>query len=223
MKTMLLSLVLMGLVSPVLAVDRAELDDRIRELTAKFEALQAQPDKRVPANVLRKAQGIILLDTTKAGFMFAFQGGDGIAMVRDKWGNWSPVAFLNRNEASFGFQAGGEQNFYVILLMTTNATRVLLKSAIDFGAEAQGTAGNNSSRAEGKIVSPYQSVLVYDDHNGFYGGMSFKNGTLAPNANDNRVYYGQYESMSDILFDGKVERTETATALAEKIRTYSQK
>ena len=146
MKAMLLGLLLLGFIRPVLAVDRAELDDRIRLLTGKFEALQAQPDKRVPADVLRKAQGIVLLDTTKAGFMFAFQGGNGVAMVRDKWGNWSPVAFLNRTEGSFGFQAGGEQNFYVILLMDTNATRVLLKPAIDFGAEAQGTAGDNSSR-----------------------------------------------------------------------------
>jgi len=223
MKAIILSFVLLSIVSPALAVDRAELDDRIRALTAKFEALQADPDKRVPANVLRKAQGIVLLDTTKAGFMFAFQGGDGIAMVRDKWGNWSPVAFLNRNEASFGFQAGGEENFYVILLMTANATHLLLKPAIDFGAEAQGTAGNNSTRAEGKIVSPSQSVLVYDDHSGFYGGVSFKNGALAPNANDNRVYYGQYESMSDILFGGKVERTPSAETLARKISEYSKK
>ena len=223
MKVLMLSLLLFGFVRPVLAVDRAELDDRIRMLTGKFEALQAQPDKRIPADVLRKAQGIILLDTTKAGFMFAFQGGDGVAMVKDRWGNWSPVAFLNRNEGSFGFQAGGEQNFYVILLMTTNATRVLLKPAIDFGAEAQGTAGDNSSRAEGKIVAPFQSVLVYDEHNGFYGGVAFKNGALVPNDNDNQVYYGQYVSMREILFDKKLEATPAAVHLAEKIKTSSKK
>ncbi len=223
MKMVLLGLVLLGFVSPVLAVDRGELDDRIRSLTAKFEALEAQPDKRVPAEVLRKAQGIILLDTTKAGFMFAFQGGDGVAMVKDKWGNWSPVVFLNQNEASFGFQAGGEQNFYVILLMNTNATRALLKPAIDFGAEAQGTAGNNSSRAEGKIVSPFQSVLVYDDHDGFYAGAAMKAGSLSPNDNDNKVYYGQFVSMSDILFDKKLEPTEAAKDLAQKIKTSSEK
>ena len=220
---MLLGLLLFGWVSPVWAVDRAELDDRVRMLTGKFEALQAQPDKRVPADVLRKAQGIILLDTTKAGFMFAFQGGNGVAMVKDKWGNWSPVAFVNRNEGSFGFQAGGEQNFYVILLMTTNATRVLLKPAIDFGAEAQGTAGDTSSGAEGKVVSPFQSVLVYDEHNGFYGGVAFKNGALAPNENDNQVYYGQYVSMRDILFDKKLEATPAAAHLAEKIKTWARK
>jgi len=223
MKAMLLGLLLIGFVSPVLAVDRAELDDRIRMLTGKFEALQAQSDQRVPADVLRKARGIILLNTAKAGFMFAFQGGDGVAMVRDKWGNWSPAAFLSRTEGSFGFQAGGEQNFYVILLMTTNATRVLLKPAIDFGAEAQGTAGDTSSRAEGKIVAAFQSVLVYDEHNGFYGGVAFKNGALAPNDHDNEVYYGQYVSMRDILFDKKLEATPAALNLAEKIKTWSKK
>lgn len=223
MKTILLGLALLGFVSSALAVDRGELDNRIRALTARFEVLQANPDKRVPAEILRAAKGIILLDTTKAGFMFAFQGGDGVAMVRDKRGNWSPVAFLNQNEASFGFQAGGQRNFYAIMLMTTNATRALLKPAIDVGAEAQGTAGNNSSRAEGKFVSPFQSVLVYDDHEGFYGGVAFKGGTLAPNANDNKVYYGRYVSMSDILFDKKLEPTEAAKNLADKIETYSEK
>ena len=74
MKTIIFGLLLLGLAGPALAVDRVELDDRVRMLTGKFEALQAQPDKRMPADVLRKAQGIILLDTTKAGFMFAFQG-----------------------------------------------------------------------------------------------------------------------------------------------------
>jgi lipid-binding SYLF domain-containing protein len=223
MKTIIFSLLLLGLAGPALAVDRAQLDDRIRMLTGKFEALQAQSDKRVPADILRKAQGIILLDTTKAGFMFAFQGGDGVTMVKDKWGNWSPVAFLNKKEGSFGFQAGGQQNFYVILLMNTNATRGLLKPAVDFGGEAQGTAGNNSSKAEGKFVSPLQSVVVYDDHDGFYAGASFKTGSLFPADEDNQIYYGQSVSMSEILFDKKLTPTQPAFDLAEKVKDWSKK
>lgn len=223
MKTILIGLLLLGVVSPVLGVDRAELDDRIRTLTGKFEALQAQSDKRVPADVLSKAQGIILLDTTKAGFMFAYQGGNGVAMVKDKWGNWSPVAFLNKNEGSFGFQAGGQRNFIVILLMNTNATSGLLKPAFEFGGEAQGTAGNNSSGAEGRFVSPLQSVVIYDDRDGFYGGVSLKSGKLAPADDDNRVYYGQSVTMSDILFGKKFEVTAAAAQLAAKIKNYSKK
>src|SRR5579872_1104358 len=118
MKTIMLGLILLGFAGTALAIEQAELDNRIRTLTAKLEALQQKPDKSVPADMLRKAQGIILLDRTKGGFIFAFQGGGGLAMVKDpKTQKWSPAAFLSANEASLGFQIGGEQGFFVILLM----------------------------------------------------------------------------------------------------------
>lgn len=223
MKTTILGLALLSLVSVAFGADRAELNDHIHALTAKFEAMEQTPDKRVPAEVLRKAQGIVLLDSTKAGFMFAFQGGNGVTMVRDKRGNWSPVAFLTANEASFGFQAGGEQNFYVILLMSTNPTHALTNPTIDFGGEAQGTAGDNSSTAEGKFVSSFKSVLVYSDRNGFYAGAAMKGGSIAPDDKANTAYYGQYESMSDFLFGKKLEPMQASFDLAKKIKIYSEK
>src|SRR3989442_4711498 len=45
--------------------------------SAKFVALQQKPDKRIPAETLRKARGIVLMERTKAGFLFAYQGGNG--------------------------------------------------------------------------------------------------------------------------------------------------
>jgi lipid-binding SYLF domain-containing protein len=107
--------------------------------------------------------------------------------------------------------------------MSTNATHALINPTIDLGGEAQGTAGNNSSTAEGKIVSSLKSVLVYSDRNGFYAGAAMKAGSIAPDDKANQVYYGQYESMSDILFDKKLESTEAATELAKQIKTYSEK
>jgi len=69
-------------------------------------------------------------------------------MVKDpKLETWSPAALLKANEASLGFQVGGQQSFVVILLMTTNATRSLADGEIDFGGEARGTAGNSSAGA----------------------------------------------------------------------------
>src|SRR6266404_2695633 len=98
MKTVTLGLVLSICALSASAVDKAELDNRIRTLTAKFEALQMKPDKNIPAENLRKAQGIVLLDRTKAGFIFAYQGGGGVALVRSpKTGEWSPAAFLGAN------------------------------------------------------------------------------------------------------------------------------
>src|ERR1051326_6506918 len=80
MKAFLTTVTLALLSFSALAVERADLDFRIRKLTAKLESLQSKRDKRIPIEQLRKAQGIILLDRTKAGFLFAYQGGSGLVM-----------------------------------------------------------------------------------------------------------------------------------------------
>lgn len=205
------------------ALDQAQLNERIRTLADHFETLQQTPDKRVPSNLLAKARGVILLDRTKAGFLFAFQGGGGVALVKDREGAWSPAAFLKANEASLGFQIGGEQDFYVILLMTTNAVKSLTDSTINFGGEARGTAGNDSSGVEGDLNSPEHSVIIYDSRQGLFGGVSIKGGAIAPDEHANEIYYSQAVSMRDILFDKKVSPTAAATVLAKKISDYSKK
>ncbi len=222
MKTKIIGLVLLGLATAALAIEPQELDNRLRALTDKFDAFQHQPDKCIPAETLRQAQGIILLDRTKAGFLFAYQGGGGVALVKDaKLDKWSPVAFLDANEASLGFQVGAEQHFCIVLLMTTNAPRMLLDQKFEFGGEARGTAGNKSGGVEaGPQASP--SVLVYDDRQGLYAGAAIKGGVVSPADEANRVYYGQRLSMDDILFGHKVPRSAGASSLADKIEMYSQ-
>jgi lipid-binding SYLF domain-containing protein len=224
MRQVVVGLLLLGLVGSAIARDKAELDDRIRKLTAKFEAMQSKPDKAIPVETLRKAQGIILLDRTKAGFVFAYQGGGGVALVKDaKSQKWSPAAFVSAGEASLGLQAGKQQTFVVILLMNTNAARILTDSDVEFGGEAGGTAGKSSGGVEGKVSTTERSILVYDDRHGLYGGAAVKGGSLSADEKDNQTYYGHYVTAEDILFNKKVKQTETAKALAEKLTQYSRK
>jgi lipid-binding SYLF domain-containing protein len=217
MKNLFLNLFALTLVLSAGAADKPQLDNRIRKLTAKFEAMQDNPDKRIPAETLRRAQGIVLLDRMKAGFIFAYQGGGGLAIVKDaKSGQWGPAAFLTATEASLGFQVGGQIAFLVILLMTTNATQFLTDGDIDFGGEARGTAGKSSAGAEGNVKST-PSVLVYGDRHGLYGGAAIKGGTISPNNDVNTAYYGQYAPLKAILFDKKFKPSEVTTELVSKI------
>ncbi len=117
MKKLICMLLVSSFAWAAAAVDKAQLEVRAQKLIGKFQQLQEKPDKRVPAETLRKAKGIILLDRTKAGFVFAYQGGGGVAMVKDKKGKWSPLAFMKADEGSLGFQIGGQQSFFFILLM----------------------------------------------------------------------------------------------------------
>jgi SH3 domain-containing YSC84-like protein 1 len=223
MKTIILGLVVLGFVGQAFALDKAELDQRIKLLAAKFEAMQDKRDKRVPADMLAKAKGIVLLDRFKGGFGFAYQGGSGVALVKDARGNWSPAAFLTAREGSFGFQVGGQENFDVILLMTTNAARALTDATFDLGAEAQGTAGHNSAGVADQINSPKHAVMVYDDRDGLFGGVAFKSGSLSPDNDANRIYYGHFVTMSDILFDQQIKPTEPVIMLAQKVSSYAKK
>ena len=217
MKKMILLVAAFCVSLPLFAGDNVALDNQLRKLAGKFEALQAKPDKAIPAETLRKAQGIVLLDRTKAGFVFAFQGGGGVAMVRDaKSSKWGPAAFLSATEASLGFQVGGQQSFVVILLMNTNATRLLTDGDIEFGGEARGTAGNSTAGVEG-AAKPVPSVLIYDDRKGLYGGAAIKGGAISPDDDANTVYYGQYATLKDILFEKKFKATDVTNELIEKI------
>jgi len=223
MKTALVGMFLLGFTATALAMDKVELDNRIRTLTAKFEALQQKPDKSIPAETLRKTKGIVLLDRTKAGFVFAYQGGSGLAMVKNANSEkWSPAAFLTANEASLGFQVGGQQSFIVILFMNTNSTHLLTEPNLQFGGEARGTAGDSSAGAEGNVAPRQPSVLVYDDRKGLYGGAAIKGGAIAPDETANLIYYEKAVTMSEILFENKVKPTESAAQLADKIAERSK-
>ena len=224
MRRLSIGLLLLGLAVPALAIDKVDVDKRIRMLTTKLDEMQSKSDKRIPAEHLRNAKGIILLNRSKGGFIFGYQGGGGLAMVKDaKSGSWSPPSFLNANEASLGFQIGGQQSFIAILLMNTNATRALTDSSFNFGGEASGTAGNTSRKAEGTLTDDQkQLMLVYSDSTGLYGGAAIKGGVLSSDTEANIAYYGESLTPRKILFDRKGTPSEAATSLMQKITQASK-
>lgn len=222
MKTKMLGLMLLGIATSALAVDRADLDNRIRSWTAKFAAMQQDPAKSIPAATLQKAKGIVLLDRTKAGFLFAYEGGAGVAMVKDAANHWSPAAFLTADDAGLGVQIGGQQSFIVMLFMDTNLPRWLSEQRERFAGEARGTAGESSAGVESDTVPQEPSVLVFESRQGLFGGAAVKGGSIMPDNSANRIYYGQPLTISDILFGGKAKPTEATRALTDEITVSSK-
>jgi len=223
MKMILTAWLLTSVVWTAAAADSVRLESKAEKLIAKFESLQQKGDKGVPADVLKKAQAIVLLDRTKAGFVFAFQGGGGVAMARDpKSGQWGALSFMKANEASLGFQIGGQQSFLVILLMTQASAEQLAATTFEFGGEARGTAGDVSAGEEGTIASEERSILVYGDRQGLFGGAALKGGALNPDQEANRLYYGEWLGTQEILFGKKVKPTKAALKFAEKIEAFSK-
>jgi lipid-binding SYLF domain-containing protein len=221
MKKLLLTVFLIGAAWTAQALERGGLELRAQKLIAQFQQMQAKPDKQVPPDMLRKAHGIILLDRTKAGFLFAYQGGGGIALVKDKKGRWSPLAFMKADEASLGFQIGGQQSFFVILLLNDATTKTLTAdAAFELGGEARGTAGESTAGVEGKVDYVERAVAVYGDRQGLFGGVAFKGGAISPDHKANGAYYGGAFSMQEILLDRKLTPTAPAVDLARRINGF---
>jgi lipid-binding SYLF domain-containing protein len=108
------------------------------------------------------------------------------------------------------------------LLLNKDAIEMLTDSKFEMGGEARGTAGAATDGQEGNVTPDQHSVIVYSDRKGLYGGAAVKAGAVSPDAEANRLYYGQYLSMKDILFDTKVQPTEAALDLAKKLDEYSK-
>lgn len=212
MKKMIIGLLVMGLTGSAWAVTRDELNSRIQSLNQEFTTMQQNPGTRIPAADLAKAQGIVLLDQTKGGLLFAYHSGDGIAMVKNASGHWSAPAFVSSTGASFGVQAGGERDFYVILFTSPQAAHALTQQKVNFGAQVGGTGGNANYNAEANTV-PADSIKVYSAHHGVFGGASVKGGTLSADDKADTAYYGRNVSMNDILFNGQVQPTPTEDSL----------
>jgi len=205
---------LLGLATTGFADTKEELDNRVRKLMAQFDSLQSDAKARIPAKTLEKAQGVIVMDRTKGGFIVGYEQGFGVAMVKNK-GEWSPFSFMSSHEGSFGAQIGGKSTFAVILLMTEGARDRLASSKVDFGGEAGGTGGSSSGGVGEDFTQ--NPVIVFGQSKGVYGGAVVKGGSVSANDKANQDYYGEFHSIKDILFDGKVKSSETAEEFAKKL------
>ncbi len=221
MKRYILMILLFGLVATAIAETKSELDNRVRKLMAQFDALQSDAQARIPADRLNKALGVIVMERAKGGFIFGYEQGFGVAMVKKKGEQWSPFSFMDSHEGSFGAQIGGKSTFCVILLMNEAARDRLTNPEVSFGGEAAGTGGSNSSGV-GSNFTDDPPVIVYGTSKGLYGGATIKGGQVAADDKANENYYGEYYSIKDILFEKKVKPSETGTDFAKKLEAAAK-
>jgi lipid-binding SYLF domain-containing protein len=219
-----LGVVLAGsLAVPALAASSHKLDAQVRDLTDYFENIQKDPTKAVPAQVLSNAKGIIIMRNFKAGFIIGASSGGGVAMVKNATtGKWGPVGFLKAGEGSFGFQAGVQRNDLILVLMNNDGVKLLTNPNLKVGVDVRATIGPKSQGDQANLKTDDTPVLVYGDTRGLFGGAAVQSGGLYPDSGNNEDYYGQKLTMEEIIVEGKVQPTEAAKLLAEKIEQYAK-
>ena len=197
-----------------------KLDQRIRRSADRFIEMQKVPGKRLPADLLARARGIIILHKFKAGLIVGGEAGNGVALVHDKTtGAWSAPAFISSAEGSYGLQIGAQESTIVLLLMNETGLKPLLGGSVNIGVDVAATAGPFDEGGKIDTTTIQQPILVYSSSGGLFAGAAFKGGGILPEQKSNEMFYAR--AMNDILFDPLVRPNATGQHLIDVLETYA--
>jgi lipid-binding SYLF domain-containing protein len=228
MKKFLISLfcctALVAASTAVAALDRATIVSHLDSCEAILQDIQGNVKTAIPADVLRRAKGIVIVNQFQAGFIFGVKDGYGVALARRPNGKWSVPAFLRAGEFSVGFQAGGKAINAVYVLMDDNAARLLFKGRFNLGLEAKAVAGIRAAETETvtKSVSTQPNVLVYSTTEGLFLGASLKTGYMSPHEEANRVFYNTNNRLPELLFSDWVTPPPEARFIMDYVTRLTQ-
>ena len=206
------------------AITRAVVLERLDSCEAILQNIQGNNKTAIPADILRRAKGIVIVNQFQAGFFFGIKDGYAVALVRRPNGKWSVPAFLRAGEISFGLQAGGKAISGVYVLMDEATARLLFKARMNLGAEAKVVAGIRAAESEAvtKSIRTEANVLVYSTVEGLYVGAALKTGFMSPHDEANRLFYNSNDRMPELLFSDWVKAPSEAHFIMDYVTRITQ-
>ena len=223
MKRLLLLAAVLALTAAAGATEykRADYVARLQTCEAIFQSTMLYPATAIPADVLHRAKGIVIVNQVQVSLLFGVKDGWGVELVKKPNGQWSLPVFIQAGELSFGLQAGGKTIETIFVLMDDASTRLLFKSRFAFGLDAKAVAGPLAAEAERSTEPFTASVLVYSNVKGFYAGATVKTGTMAPLVAATQQFYNTDYGIPEILFSDWVASQPEAQALMNDLQRLS--
>lgn len=178
--------------------DTARLMRRSEKIANSIRDIQVDESSKIPASIMRKAKGIIVLKQYEAGVIFGAKGGFGIAMKRAADGQWGPPAWIKTGEISGGLQLGAQKLNAVLIIVQEDGLKMLEKANFKIGVDATITSGPTGSNYQAN-TGVYADILAYTNYEGYYAGATFEGGVLLPDRRANETSYGSRFEVAEIL------------------------
>lgn len=212
------SLLLTTFLLPLRADDKSKDEETLgNAATVLQEMLDA---KSVPANLLTKADCVIVLPSVKKGaFIVGGTGGRGPLVCRGgkKFsGRWSAPAMYSIGGASVGMQIGGTSTDFVLLIMAERAVDKVLDGKSKIGSDMTAAAGPGAS-STGSVGGA--DILTYGRTKGLFAGMSLSGASLDPDSDANQRLYGKSVSAREVALGGAVKTTAGGQRLVSLLNT----
>jgi lipid-binding SYLF domain-containing protein len=188
-------------------VERAELMTRVDSCWAILQEFQRDPNNAIPASVLAKAKGIIIVNQFKAGLIFGVKDGYGVIMVKHSSGQWSLPVLIRAGETSLGFQIGANAVETIYIITDEQTPHLLFKQRrFRLGIDAKAVIGPKAAEAHNpdyKVIDA--PVLVYTKTKGVFAGATIKAGYIARDDEANFTLYNTGYTLPELLYSDWVK------------------
>ena len=123
---------------------------------------------------------------------------------------------------SVGFQIGGQETDFVLLIMNDAGANSVMSSKVKLGGDASVAAGpvGRDAAAATDIVMKAE-ILSYSRAQGLFAGVSLEGSTLRSDDGANKPLYGKELSAKEIVREGKVPPPADAQKLLALLRKAS--
>jgi SH3 domain-containing YSC84-like protein 1 len=190
---------------------------RLEDAGTTLKEILDIPDD-IPKDLLDRAECVIVLPGVKKlaiGVGGSF--GRGAMTCRSGanfTGSWGPPAMYALEGANIGFQLGGQETDFVLLVMNPKGARSLLSSKVKLGADASAAAGPKGRTAEADTdIVMKAEVLSYSRSRGLFAGVSLEGSTLRSDGGANENLYGRSLSAKEIIQEHRVGIPGSASTL----------
>jgi lipid-binding SYLF domain-containing protein len=177
-------------------------EDRLRACATVVKEILEMPD--VPGDMLNKAECVIVFPGVKK-FAIGVGGSYGRGAMTCRTGDafdgpWSAPTLMALEGGSIGFQLGGQETDFVLLVMNDRGATSVLGSKVKLGADASAAAGPKGRTAGAATDAVMQAeILTYSRARGLFAGVSLEGSTLRADKDGNDLVYGSSIPPRDIV------------------------
>jgi SH3 domain-containing YSC84-like protein 1 len=203
-----------------------KIANRLWESSKVVDELVKAPDSDIPTDLLKKAECVAVIPgLKKAAFGVGGEIGRGAVSCKKDAGKgpFGPPAMISVAGGSFGFQIGGQETDLVLLFMTPDSLKHLLRDKVKLGVDASVAGGPKGRTAAAATNATMRAeILAYSRSRGVFAGVSLNGAVLRPDNDANKNLYSRSIEVKEIVEQGSPEIPEPARKFVESVSQASQ-
>jgi len=220
MRVLLAVVFIVIFIVPAVAIED-KIADRLWESSKVVDELIQAPDSEIPKpSQTSRVRGCDSGSEEGGPRGFGGQLGRGAVSCKKNAGNgpFGPPAMISITGGSFGFQIGGQETDVVMLFMTPDSLKHLLRDKVTLGVDASAAAGPKGRDASADTTATMRSeILVYSRARGAFAGISLQGAVLRPDKDANQNLYSRQVDVRELVEKGDLPIPEPARKFVQSV------